>query len=119
MISAGMLPNITDTTRKGCQMDILIETNFVPLIFSTNLPEGITIGVTYNFSKRDSVSESIATAVFIIGSGATAQVLGSWIYEQLKKYKDKTYIKIEHEEVSIDKSEIIRVVRSKIEIKKG
>ncbi len=99
-------------------MEIKIETNFIPLILAYDPPDGITKRVIPTLERRDGISESIASAVFIIGSGALAQILGAWIYDKLKQHKDRAYIKIEHEEVTIDEANIIRVIKSKIEIKK-
>ncbi len=99
-------------------MEILIETNYIPLIRAYDPPNGITKRVIPVIEKRDGFSESVASAVFIIGTGVTAQILGRWIYETLIKHKDKCYIKIEHEEVTIDEANIIRVIKDKIEIKK-
>jgi len=103
---------------KGGNMEIEIETNFIPLILAYDLPDDITKRITPTLEKRDGISEPIASAVFIIGAGASAQILGMWLYDKLKKHKDRAYIKIEHEEVTIDEANIIRVIKSKIEIKK-
>jgi hypothetical protein len=99
-------------------MEILIETNYIPLIYAYDPPNGITKRVIPTIEKRGGFSESIAAAVFIIGTGVSVQILGRWIYESLIKYKDKYYIKIEHEEVTIDEANIIQVIKNKIEIRK-
>jgi len=76
-------------------MQIEVETNFIPLILAYDPPDGITKRVVPIFEKRGGISEPIVSAVFIISTEATAQILGSWIYDKIKKRKDKAYLKIE------------------------
>ena len=99
-------------------MEIEIETNFIPMILADeDLPNGVTKRVIPRIEKRD-FSEPVASAIFILASGVTAKVLGSWIYDKLVKHKERTYLKIDRKEVTIDKANIIRIIEEKIEIKK-
>ncbi len=101
-------------------MNIEIETNFTPLFTAYNdLPNGITKRIISSLEKRDIFSESVTTAIFTISSGVVAgtiaNVFGSWIYEKIKN-KSQAKIKINRREVTITKSDIIKVLSEEIEI---
>lgn len=104
-------------------MNIEIETNFIPLLLVYNdLPDGITKRIIPSVERRDIFSEPTAVAIFTIAAGAVggtvANVFGSWIYDKIKN-KHQAKIKINRREVTIEKSEIIKVLSEEIEIEKN
>lgn len=101
-------------------MEIEIETNFIPLILAyEDMPPGVTKKIILCSEMRNGISEGIAIAIFSFGTGVTASLFASWIYDKLKKHKDhKIYLKINRKEITIDKTDIIRVIEEITEIKK-
>jgi hypothetical protein len=101
-------------------IEIEIETNYIPLIKMPydDFPEGVTKRDISPIEVRGLSPESVATAIFAFTTGVTGKVLASWIYDKLKKHKDKAYLKIDRKEVTIDEANIIRIIEEKIEIKK-
>jgi hypothetical protein len=98
-------------------MNIEIETNYLPLINDTeNHPKEIIDKVIRRVQVRGIFNEPVAYAVFVIATGATANVLGAWLYNKLKKHKKMSYIKINRKEVIIDKGELVKVIQEQIEI---
>jgi hypothetical protein len=54
-----------------------------------------------------------------VGVAAMAAILADWLFRKLIKRPDKTYIKIERTEVTLNKGEIERVIRTVMETKKN
>lgn len=96
--------------------EIQIKTDFVPLTIFQDLPQGISkIGNTHE--KRDLGVGGLVSVVFGFASGVSASVLGAWIYDKLRN-APKSIIKINNKETNIDKSGIIKIIESEIEIQK-
>jgi hypothetical protein len=104
-------------------MEILVETNFIPLVYASDPPEGVTKRIVPTREKRDIFSEPLAQMIISfgrdVGIGVMAGMIAEWLIHKIEKHPAKTYIKIEHTEVALNKGEIERVIRTVIETKKN
>ncbi len=101
-------------------MEIKVETNYTPLVHGNEgLPVGIKKRVIPTIEYRSIDSESIAIAVFSFTAVVTGKVLASWIYDKIKRFKDKPdlILKINEREVTkISEEELTIVIEREIEL---
>lgn len=101
-------------------MEIKIETTFVPLILAyDDLPKGVALIRQPVMERRDADYLAVATGVLNFASGISAGIIGAWIYDKIKKAKDKPkfWIKINEKMVrQIDENSITEMVQREIEI---
>lgn len=104
-------------------MEILIETNFMPLVYASDLPEGVTKRILPIREKRDIFSEPVFQMILgfsrDVSISVMAGIIAGWLLHKIVKHPDKTYIKIERTEVALNKGEIERVIRTVMETKKN
>jgi hypothetical protein len=101
-------------------MEIKTETNYIPLILtSEDLPTGIQKRIIPTAEYRGLDYESLAIGVFSFAAGVIGKVLAYWIYDQIKKVKDKPGLKLkinEREITRISKEEITKVIEREINL---
>lgn len=91
----------------------------MPLVHAYDPPPGITKRILPGYERRDISFEPVARMILTFGQDVSVAVIAGWILNKLLKHRDKTYIKIDHKEVSLDQGEIERVIHTVIEIKKN
>lgn len=105
---------------RSSNMEIRIETNYIPLILtSEDLPTGIQKRIIPTIEYRGLDYESLAIGVFSFAAGVSGKVLASWIYDRIKKVKDKPGLKLkinEREITTISKEEITKVIEREIDV---
>ncbi len=103
-------------------MEIKIETTFIPLILAyDDLPEGVEFIRQPVMERRDADYLAVATGLLTFVSGVSASIIGAWIYNKIKKVKDKPefWIKINEKMVrQIDENSITEIVQREIQISK-
>ena len=88
-------------------MEFKITTNFIPLILAyDDLPDGVELIRQPVMERRDISYESIAVGVLSFASGVSASLVASWIYEKIKKVKEKPDFKIKINEKEIRKFDL-------------
>ncbi len=101
-------------------MEIKIETNYIPLIrTSEDLPTGIQKRIIPTIEYRGLEYESLAIGVFSFVAGVSGKVLAAWIYDRIKKVKDKPGLKLkinEREITTISEEEITKVIEREIDL---
>ena len=101
-------------------MEIRIETTFIPLILAyDDLPNGVRIIRQPVVERRNADYLPIATGVLTFASGVAASIIGAWIYDKIKKVKDKPHfwIRINEKIVNqIDENSITEILQREIEI---
>ena len=101
-------------------MEIRIETTFIPLILACDdLPKGVDLIRQPVMERRDADYIAVATGVLTFASGVSASIIGAWIYDKIRKVKDKPqfWIKINEKIVrQIDENSITEIVQREIEI---
>ncbi len=83
-------------------MKIKIETTYIPLILAyDDLPDGVELIRQPVNERRDINYTPVAVGILSFASGVSASLVASWIYEKIKKIKDKPefLIKINEKEV--------------------
>jgi len=75
----------------------------------------ITIRYDGSYIRKAIGFPEIAKFVLAFGSGATAGVVGNWLYDKLKGKKIEKLV-IERTEVEVDQGEIKRVIDEKLKI---
>lgn len=98
-------------------MHVTIETNFTPIFFvhDNDLPEGVSKQTIPSKTQRDIGHEPIAIGIFYFANSVAINLFSAWLYDKIKD-KPHTKIKINRKEVSIDESEITKIITEKIEI---
>ncbi|MGD2080097.1 MAG: hypothetical protein PVJ36_03060 [Nitrospirota bacterium] len=103
-------------------MEIRIETNYIPLILAhDDLPDGVQLTRLPFVERRDLDAESIATGVLTFSSGIAASLIASWIYDKIKKFKDRPELSIRINERTIHKitlEEITEIIEREMSISK-
>ncbi|MFA6412499.1 MAG: hypothetical protein WCW53_07355 [Syntrophales bacterium] len=102
-------------------MEIKIETTFIPLILAyDDFPEGVQIIRHQPAMERRNVDYSaLATGILIFASNVSAGILAAWIYDKIKRVKDKPsfLIKINDKTVhQLDEKSITEIIEREIEI---
>jgi len=103
-------------------MEIRIETTFIPLILAYNdLPEGVTLIRRPLMERRDADYVAVAKAVLTFANGVSAGLIANWIYDKIKRVKDKPEFSIKINETTlrtIDQKSITETIQREIEISK-
>jgi hypothetical protein len=101
-------------------MEIRIDTSFIPLIFAyDDLPEGLKLVPQPMEERRDANYVPVATGVLTLASGVAASIIAAWIYDKIKKVKDKPqfWIRINEKTVrQIDENSITEMIEREIEL---
>ena len=103
-------------------MEIRIETTFIPLILAyDDLPVGVTLIRQPVMERRDAGYVAVATGVLTFASGVSAGLIANWIYDKIKRVKDKPEFSIKINEKTlrtIDQKSITETIQREIEISK-
>jgi len=103
-------------------MEITIETTFVPLILAhDDLPVGVKLIHQPAVERRSVDYSAIVTGVLTFSSSVSASIIAAWIYDKIKKVKDKPAfrIKINDKIVQhIDENSITEMIQREIKITK-
>lgn len=103
-------------------MEIKIETTYIPLILAyDDLPNGVELIRQPLTERRDINYTSVAVGILSFASGVSASLVASWIYEKIKRIKDKPefMIKINEKEVrQFDLTSITETIEREIKISK-
>ena len=103
-------------------MQIKIETTYIPLILAyDDLPNGVELIRQPVMERRDINYTSVAVGILSFASGVSASLVASWIYDKVKKIKDKPEfsIKINEKEVrQVDLNSITETIEREIQISK-
>ena len=103
-------------------MEIRIETTFIPLILAyDDLPVGVTLIRQPVMERRDAGYVAVATGVLTFASGVSAGLIANWIYDKIKRVKDKPEFSIKINETTlrtIDQKSITETIQREIEISK-
>lgn len=103
-------------------MKIKIETNYIPLVLvHDDLPDGVDLTRQTELERRDINYTSVAVGILSFASGVSASLVASWIYEKIKKMKDKPefWIKINEKEVrQVDLDSLTETIEREIRISK-
>jgi hypothetical protein len=71
-------------------MKIKLETTFIPLILAyDDLPKGVELIREPVREQRDINYIPVAVGILSFASGVSVSLVASWIYEKIKKIKDK------------------------------
>jgi len=101
-------------------MEIRIETTFIPLILAYNdLPEGVTLIRQPVMERRDAGYIAAATGILTFTSSISASVIAAWIYDKIKRVKDRPEFSIKINETvlrTIDEESITETIQREIEI---
>lgn len=83
-------------------MKIKIETTFIPLLLAyDDLPDGVELIREPVMERRDADYTSVAVGILTFASGVSASLIASWIYEKIKKAKDKPQFSIKINEKTV------------------
>ena len=103
-------------------MKIKLETTYIPLILAyDDLPDGVELVRQPVMERRDIEYTSVAVGILSFASGVSASLVASWIYEKIKKIKDKPdfLIKINEKEVrQVDLDSLTETIEREIHISK-
>jgi hypothetical protein len=103
-------------------MKIKLETTYIPLILAyDDLPDGVELVRQPVMERRDIEYTSVAVGILSFASGVSASLVASWIYEKIKKIKDKPdfLIKINEKEVRhVDLDSLTETIEREIQISK-
>lgn len=102
-------------------MEIKIETTFIPLILaSDDFPEGVQITRRQpEIERRNADYSAIATGILTFASSVSASIVAAWIYDKIKKAKDKPGFQIKINEKTVrqfDENSITEIIEREIEI---
>jgi hypothetical protein len=104
------------------KMQIRIETTFIPLILAyDDLPKGVTLIRQPVMERRDADYLAIAEGILTFASGVSASIIAAWIYDKIKKVKDKPEFRIKINEKivrQIDENSITEMIQREIDISK-
>jgi len=100
----------------------LIETNYIPLILAyDDLPEGVELIRKPVIERRDINYIPVAVGILSFASGVSASLVASWIYEKIKKIKDKPdfLIKINETKIrQVNLNSLTETIEKEIQISK-
>lgn len=103
-------------------MKIKLETTYIPLILAyDDLSDGVELVRQPVMERRDIEYTSVAVGILSFASGVSASLVASWIYEKIKKIKDKPdfLIKINEKEVRhVDLDSLTETIEREIQISK-
>ncbi len=103
-------------------MKIKLETTYIPLILAyDDLPDGVELVRQPVMERRDIEYTSVAVGILSFASGVSASLVASWIYEKIKKIKEKPdfLIKINEKEVRhVDLDSLTETIEREIQISK-
>ena len=95
-----------------------IETTLMPLVFA-DPPEGVSRVSHHAAGGRSEGAEALASAVYTISTGVSAGLISAWLYDQIKKFKDKPQFRIrinERDITEFSEEAFKRTVEREIEI---
>lgn len=95
-----------------------IETTFIPLVLAEP-PEGITRVSQQAARSRDLSADTVATAIYSLASSVSASVFAAWLYDRIKKVKDKPQFRIrvnEKEVTELSEESFKRTIGREVEI---
>jgi len=98
-------------------MKIIIETNFIPLVHASTPPSGVARRIIPMRERRDISFEPVAQMILEFGKNVAYGVIAGWIFENIQKRRDKTYVKINGRDVPLDKAAIERALREDEEVR--
>ena len=76
-------------------MEMKIETTFLPLVCAyDDLPDGVNLIRIPQIERRQLGYGAIAIGILSFGSGVAASVIGAWIYEKIKRVRDRPEFKL-------------------------
>jgi len=103
-------------------MEITSETTFLPLILAyDDLPAGVKLIRQPAVERRSADYSAIVTGVLTFSSSVSASIVAAWIYDKIKKVKDKPEFRIKINEKivhQIDENSITEMIQREIEITK-
>lgn len=103
-------------------MDIKIETTFIPLILAyDDLPEGVKLIRQPMVERRDVGFAAVAIGILTFTSSVSANVIAAWIYDKIKRVKDRPEFSIKINETvlrTIDEKSITETIQREIQISK-
>lgn len=103
-------------------MQIKIETTFIPLVLAyDDLPEGVTIIRQPAMETRDANYSAIAEGILTFASSVSASIVAAWIYDKIKRVKDKPEFRIKINEKTVrqmDVNTITEMIKKEIDISK-
>lgn len=101
-------------------MDIKIETTFIPLILAhDDLPDGVTLRRHPAVEHRRDGYVDAAIGILTFASSISASVIAAWIYDKIKRVKDRPEFSIKINETvlrTIDEKSITETIQREIEI---
>lgn len=103
------------------KIEIKIETTFTPLILAYNdFPKGVQIIHRQpEMARRSANYSDIAIGVLTFASGVSASIVAAWIYDKIKRVKDKPGFQIKINEKTVrqfDENSITEMIEREIEI---
>lgn len=103
-------------------MQIRIETTFIPLILAYNdLPEGVTLVRQSAVEHRRDGYVDAVIGILTFASSVSAGLIANWIYDKIKRVKDKPEFSIKINETTlrtINQKSITETIQREIEISK-
>lgn len=103
-------------------MQIRIETTFIPLILAhDDLPDGVTLTRLPAVEHRRDGYVDAVIGILTFASNVSAGLIANWIYDRIKRVKDKPEFSIKINETilrAIDEKSITETIQREIEISK-
>ena len=100
-------------------MKLEIETNYVPLtyIIKQDVPEGISITIPPFIERRCIDRRAVIKIIIEFTTSISASVVSAWLYDKLKN-SPTTKMIYNRKEITIEPSNIIKVIEENAEITK-
>ena len=76
--------------------------------------DGLSVQWKGGFVRKDFGGAGLVTVVLTLGTGIVGSVVANWLYDRLKGRAKR--IRIERQEIEVDKGEITKLIQERIEI---